>query len=129
MEERKSIATQGLGYNRARLASLLEMVSEAIPLARSALADDGSFDYVSATISLPNGISVLAALDADLPDALFEVIRFVVAPQPPIFDFEARATLGAAYSDKLSRASAVQLLQKYAAIPASNVGAGLPQPE
>jgi hypothetical protein len=127
MKERKTIETQGLEYNRARVDSLLAMVHETIPLARTALAEDGSFDYVSATISFQNGISVLAALDADLPHALFEVIRFVVPPQPTLFDFEARATFGAAYCDKLSRAGAVELLQKYAAVPASEAGAGLPE--
>ncbi len=109
-----------LGYNRARLESLVQMVVTAIPSARTCFAADGSFGYVSATIGFENGLEVLAACDADLPQALFEVVRFVTPPQPPIFAFEARATLGAAFSDKLTREGAVQLLLKYANVPAAS---------
>ena len=110
-----------LAYNRARVESLLQMVVGAIPSAKTCFSANGSFGYVSATIGFSNGLEVLAACDADLPQALFEIVRFVTPPQPAIFAFESRATLGAAYSDKLTREGAVQLLQKYADVPAATV--------
>ncbi len=64
-----------LAYNRARLESLLQMVIGAIPSAKTCFSANGSFGYVSATIGFANGLEVLAACDADLPQALFEIVR------------------------------------------------------
>ena len=111
-----------LAYNRARVESLLQMVVAALPTAKACMSSDGSFGYVSASIEFSNGISVLVACDNDLPQALFEVVRFSSPLQPPLLAFEARATLGAAFSDKLTREGSVKLLQQYAAVPASQPG-------
>lgn len=73
----------------------------------------GSMGFHSVTVTLPSGLSLLVSTDADLPEALFEVIRFVAAEDVQQYPFETRASLGSAYSDKLPTQSVVELLRRY----------------
>lgn len=112
-DENQNAAIDAAAYSRQRLDSLLELVQACIPTATGERSDDGAFGYVSANIRFQNGITVLAACDADVPQALFEVVRFVAPSQPAKYPFERRGTLGAAFTDKMSRAGVLQLLRQY----------------
>ncbi len=73
--------------------------------------------YCSVTLRFDNGHLVLLAVDADLPEVLFEVVRFVSPADTHKYPFERRCTLGAAYTDKLSGEAAMELMQLYSALP------------
>jgi hypothetical protein len=73
----------------------------------------GSMGFHSVTVTLPGGLSLLVSTDADLPAALFEVIRFVAAEDVQQYPFETRASLGSAFSDKLPTQGVVALLHRY----------------
>lgn len=101
------------GYGRERLLSLIDMIRRQV--ADVALSDviAGAMGFHSVTATLPSGLSLLVSTDADLPEALFEVIRFVGADDVQQYSFEARASLGSAFCDKLPSQNVVELLNRY----------------
>ena len=101
------------GYGRERLLSLMEMIRTQVAGATLSDAIAGSMGFHSVTVTLPNGLSLLVSTDADIPEALFEVIRFLGADDVPRYTFERRASLGSAYCDKLPSQAAVDLLKRY----------------
>ena len=101
------------GYGRERLRCLMEMIRTQVPGASLSDTIAGSMGFHSVTVSLPDGLSLLVSTDADIPEALFEVIRFLGADDVPQYSFERRASLGSAYCDKLPSQAAVDLLKRY----------------
>lgn len=101
------------GYGRERLLSLMEMIRTQVPGARLSEAIAGSMGFHSVTVELTNGLSLLVSTDADIPEALFEVIRFLGPDDVQQYPFEGRASLGSAYCDKLPSQAAVDLLNRY----------------
>lgn len=97
-----------------RLRDLLARVNEQLPNVRPSNIVQGSFDFNSATVTFANGIDVLVSVDADLPEALYEVVRFVKPSDVHQYPFERRTTIGAAYNDKLSGDAVLELLKQYA---------------
>lgn len=101
------------GYGRERLQSLMGMIRAQVGGATLSDAIAGSMGFHSVTVTLPNGLSLLVSTDADIPEALFEVIRFLGPDDVQQYPFEARASLGSAYCDKLPSQAAVDLLKRY----------------
>lgn len=104
-------------HNLTRLRDLLRRVTEQLPEAKLSPVVEGSFAFNSVTIAFSNGFEVLVAVDADLPEALYEVVRFVSPRDVHLYAFETRRTLGAAYSDKLSGDAVLAVLKQYALLP------------
>lgn len=101
------------GYARERLLFLMEMIRTEVPGARLSEVIAGSMGFHSVTVELSNGLSLLVSNDADLPEALFEVIRFLGPDDVQQYPFEGRSSLGSAYCNKLPSQAAVDLLKRY----------------
>lgn len=101
------------GYGRERLLALIEMIRQHVPDVAMSDVIAGSMGFHSVTVTLANGLSLLVSTDADLPEALFEVIRFVSADDVQQYEFEMRASLGSAYCDKLPSQTVIDLLNRY----------------
>lgn len=101
------------GYGRERLLSLLELIRTQVAGASLSDAIAGSMGFHSVTVTLANGLSLLVSTDADLPEALFEVIRFLGPNDVQQYPFERRSSLGSAFCDKLPSQAAVDLLIRY----------------
>lgn len=102
------------GFGRERLLSLMQMIRTQVAGASLSDAIAGSMGFHSVTVNLAaNGLSLLVSTDADLPEALFEVIRFLGPDDVQQYPFEQRSSLGAAYCDKLPSQAAVDLLKRY----------------
>lgn len=100
-------------YRRARLLSLLGMIRTQVPDATLSSVVKGRMGFYSATAAFQNGLSILLSTDADLPEALYEVIRFATNDRADRYPFETRASLGFFFADKLSSQAVVDLLKRY----------------
>ena len=109
-------------HSLIRLRALLARVNEQLPGVTQSNIVQGSFDFNSATVTFANGLEVLLSVDADLPEALYEVVRFVKPRDTHKYPFETRTTLGAAYSDKLSGDAALTVLEQFALLPLGGSG-------
>lgn len=107
------------GYGGFRLQALMDMIRDQVSGAQVSEIIEGWLEFYSATVRLDNGLSLLVSTDADVPEVLFEVMRFVDLDRPQRFAFEARAGLGSFYSDKLPSQTAVDLLNQYRAADAT----------
>lgn len=105
-----------------RLQALLEMIRYQVAGAEASEIIEGCMEFYSATVRLQNGLSVLVSTDADVPQILFEVIRFVDGDRPQRLPFEARASVGSFYCDKLTSQSTIDLLNQYNGTAASAPG-------
>lgn len=76
---------------------------------------EGALDFLSAVLTLPNGIVLIVSLDADMPDALFEVVRLPMGAGDTRLEFESRDPLGVARAAYLTTDHVLQLVAKYAA--------------
>ena len=101
------------GYGRERLLALINMIRQYVPDVALSDVIAGSMGFHSVTVTLANGLPLLVSTDADLPEALFEVIRFVSADDVQQYEFETRASLGSAYCDKLPTQMVLDLLNRY----------------
>lgn len=104
-------------YSLTRLQLLLDRIKAVLPDASASDIIEGSFEFNSTTVTFGNGLQVLVSVDADLPEALYEVVRFAMPRQVQRYPFETRTTLGPAYSDKLSSDAVLELLRQYASQP------------
>lgn len=107
------------GYAGFRLQALMDMIRDQVSGAQVSEIIEGWLEFYSATVRLDNGVSLLVSTDADVPEVLFEVMRFVDRGWPQRFAFEARASLGSFYSDKLPSQTVVDLLNQYRAAGAT----------
>jgi len=105
-------------FTRSRLERLLDRLAGALPQATAASLIEGAMGYCSVTLRFETGHQVLLSVDADLPEVLFEVVRFVTPAEPVRHPFERRSTLGAAYTDKLSGDAAMEILRAYSSLAA-----------
>lgn len=101
------------------MQALVDMIRDQVSGAAVSEIVEGWLQFYSATVRLDNGLSVLVSTDADVPEVLFEVMRFVDRGRPQRFAFEARAGLGSFYSDKLPSQTVVDLLNQYRAADAT----------
>ena len=101
------------GYGRERLLALIDMIRKHVPDVALSEVIAGAMGFHSVTVTLASGLSLLVSTDAELPEALFEVIRFVGADDVQQYDFETRSSLGSAYCDKLPSQTVVDLLNRY----------------
>jgi len=100
-------------YNLTRMRQVIARLASELPGANVSEITVGAMGFTSVTVSFANGYSVLLSVDADLPEALYELVRFVAPHDVHRFPFEARTTLGAAYSDKLSGDALLRTLAEY----------------
>lgn len=101
------------GFCRIRLLSLAQDIRASVSGAVLSEVIPGAMGFHSMTVSLSNGLVLLVSTDADLPEALFEVIRFVDSDSVQQYPFEPRVALGSAYSDKLTTPAVLHLLNRY----------------
>lgn len=102
----------------AHLTELRTLITLALPDTNIA---PGTHDMGQSTltISLPNGVDLLASEDTDLPWLLFEIVRYFQPGNATIYPFEGCASPSYAFTDKLSGQGVVDLIGQYARLPTS----------
>jgi len=103
-------------HRLSRIIALRRAVAAQMREADVSEITPGSMEFYSFHVLLPGGADVMLALDADLPDALYEVVRFINAGDQPRHPFEGRGGFGSAFTDKLPKMAVLDLLRRYAAL-------------